>query len=52
MKQAKQTCLPPALLKEGYVAICCATPTSDVKLLTHQGPVVRKWKAEQPLKGH
>jgi hypothetical protein len=51
VKQSKQSCLPQPLLKEGYVAICCATPTSDVRLLTHQGVAVRKWKSEQPIKG-
>jgi hypothetical protein len=51
VKQSKQSCLPPPLLKEGYVAICCATPSSDVRLLTHQGVAVRKWKNEQPIKG-
>lgn len=51
VKQPQQSCLPPPLLKQGYVAICCATPTSDVTLLTHQGAAVRKWKAEQPAKG-
>lgn len=31
-----QTCIPPGLAKEGYVAMCCATPTSDVRILTNQ----------------
>lgn len=47
VSQPKQKCIPPALLKQGYVALCCATPASDVKLQTHQGPTIKKWKAEQ-----
>lgn len=35
--------------QEGYVALCVATPVSDVKLMTHQGIAVRNWKSEQPL---
>lgn len=45
VKQPKQSCLPPELVQEGYVALCCATPTSDVHIQTHQGPAVRKRKA-------
>jgi hypothetical protein len=51
VKQPKQSCLLPPLLREGYVAICCATPISDVRLLTHQSVAVRKWKSQQPTKG-
>lgn len=40
-----QRCIPPALVKEGYVALCCSTPASDVRLATHQGVNVRTWKA-------
>eukprot|EP00878_Enallax_costatus_P013712 GHUV01014341.1.p1 GENE.GHUV01014341.1~~GHUV01014341.1.p1 ORF type:complete len:126 (+),score=18.97 GHUV01014341.1:323-700(+) len=47
LNSPKNSCIPPALAKEGYVTICCATPATDVKLLTHQGPAVRKWKASQ-----
>jgi ferredoxin len=46
VSQHGQQCIPPPLLKQGYVALCCSTPASDVRLLTHQGVVIRKWKAE------
>jgi ferredoxin len=50
VSQPKQTCIPAQLLKEGYVALCCATPASDVKIQTHQGPAVKRWKADQANK--
>jgi hypothetical protein len=50
VKQPGQSCLPPPLVKEGYVTLCCAVPQSDATIQTHQGAAVRKWKAQQGLK--
>lgn len=46
VSQPKQRCIPAQLVKQGYVALCCATPSSDVKIQTHQGPAIKRWKAE------
>lgn len=50
VSQPKQKCIPTPLLKEGYVALCCAVPASDVRIQTHQGPAIKRWKAEQANK--
>ncbi|PSC70240.1 ferredoxin [Micractinium conductrix] len=42
-----QTCIPPGLAKEGYVAMCCGVPLTDVTLKTHQGPKVRAWRSAE-----
>ena len=44
--QHNQCCLNAALTKEGFVALCCAVPLSDVTILTHQGGPMRKLKRE------
>lgn len=44
VEQKKQTCLDSQLVREGFVALCCAHPLTDVKIQTHQGPAVRKRK--------
>lgn len=47
-----QSCVPPSLAREGYVALCVAHPASDVAILTHQGRVVRQAKQEQQQLQH
>lgn len=45
--QHSQCCLNAHLQGDGYVALCCAVPLSDVTIETHQGPKVRKLRREE-----
>ena len=48
IEQKKQTCLDSNLISQGFVALCCAHPTSDnVVIQTHQGAAVRMMKCSQ-----
>lgn len=42
-----QSCVPPGLQQQGYAALCCARPATDVLIKTNVGPELRALRRKE-----